>query len=69
MQKQHKLDQREIEILECLFGAWSDNDMPLYGGMSCQCVFDLMEKLGVDPSKGKDAMAEFERKYTAVEHV
>jgi hypothetical protein len=62
-----ELDQREIEIIECLFMAWTNDDMPLYGGMSCQCVFDLMEKLGIDPSEGKAVTAELEKKISVWE--
>ena len=56
-----KPDKRQKEIIECLFGAWAKNEMPLYGDYSYQEVFELMESLGVDTSEARIKLEEFER--------
>lgn len=55
-------NERQKEIFECLFKAWSENEMPLYGGYSYQEVFELMESFGVDTSEAKTKLEEFSRK-------
>lgn len=47
---QVELSAREIEIIECLAKGWADSDdMPLYGGLSYQCVIDFLAKIGLKP--------------------
>lgn len=53
------LTEQEKEVVECLLSAWTKGDMPLYGGLCYQDVYDLMDKLGVDKT---DAVAELERR-------
>ena len=52
------MDEREKQVLECLLLGWSKADMPLYGGLCYQDVFDLMRKLGVDPSEAETFLEE-----------
>lgn len=57
-----KPDERQREIFECLFKAWSENNMPLYGGYCYQEVFELMESFGVDTSEAKKTLDDLERR-------
>lgn len=41
-----ELSDKEREIIECMANAW-DNDGGLYGGLSCQMVSDLLQKLDI----------------------
>ena len=47
------MDEREIQVLECLLRGWSRAERPLYGGLCYQDVFDLMRKLGVDSTEAE----------------
>lgn len=44
------LDDKEKEIVECLVKGWIDSDCALYGGLSYQCVSDLLIKIGAPES-------------------
>jgi hypothetical protein len=53
----------EKEILECMFGAWINNGMPLYGGLSIQMALDYMESLGIDIEPATKKLEEIEAHY------
>ena len=40
------LNEREKEIVECLVNGWIENECRLYGGLSYQCVCELLTKIG-----------------------
>ena len=42
------LTNDEKEIIECMRDAWLNQSCPLYGSLSYQQVFDLLDKFGVD---------------------
>lgn len=41
------LTDRERCIMECMFSAWMDADLPLYGGHSYQDVIDMLKRFGM----------------------
>jgi len=41
------LTEREKEILNCMVGAWEENDAPMIGGCSYAEVFETLERLGL----------------------
>lgn len=45
------LTPQEIEIVECFFDEWVENEMSLPGDISYQKVIDFLQKIGIDPSK------------------
>jgi hypothetical protein len=53
-------EEKKREIVECMFKAWSEGDMPLYGGLCIQDVFDFVKQFGVDTSGCKDKVAKIE---------
>lgn len=53
------LNEREREVIECLLHGWTLGEMPLYGGLCYQDVYDLMDKLGVDKSEAVKALDDF----------
>ena len=54
------LSDDEKEIIECMFSAWLDKDMPLYGGLCYQQVIDLMVKLDISPQPIEDRIRHLE---------
>jgi hypothetical protein len=55
------MTKRQKEIIECLFGAWAKNEMPLYGGYSYGEVFEFMKSLGIDTTEAEQILDDFER--------
>jgi hypothetical protein len=55
------MQKEEKEIVECMFNSWIDDDMPLYGGLSYQQVFDLLDKLDIDKSPAVKRIEELEK--------
>jgi hypothetical protein len=51
----------EKEIFQSLFNGWVQADMLLPGNISYQMVFDLMKKIGVDPSEGEKKLAYYDK--------
>jgi len=56
------MTEEQKEILECMFRAWINGGMPLYGGLSIQMVLDYMESLGIDIEPAENNLAELEKK-------
>lgn len=57
------ITQRQREILECMFDAWADNGMPLYGGISLQEALEFMEQsFAVDVSDAEQKIVEIQRR-------
>lgn len=55
------LTEREKEILNCMVGAWEENEAPMVGGVSYAEVFELLERLGLQkPEKLIQRLKEYE---------
>jgi hypothetical protein len=57
-----ELNDKEIEIIECMAGAW-DEDGLLHGGLSSQMVYNLLTKLHIEIPTNLKNMCEFEDEY------
>lgn len=42
------LDEREVEVLDCLTTGWLTAGCPLYGNLSYSSVMELLRKLGAN---------------------
>ena len=59
------LNEREKEIVECLVNGWIENECRLYGGLSYQCVCELLAKIGATEAAQRvsNHMANEEKKF------
>ena len=46
-----KPNERELEVLRCLFDAWVDADMPLPGGISYEEAVVVLRRFGLDKAE------------------
>jgi len=58
--------EKEKEIIECMFGAWTKGGMPLYGNISIQAALDLMISLGIDTKEAEEYLDGIEKRYKRV---
>jgi len=61
-----EINEKQKEILECMFSAWTKNSMPLYGHISIQAAWDFMNELGIDTTESEKYLEELEAHYRKV---
>jgi hypothetical protein len=61
-----EINEKQKEILECMFKAWTENGMPLYGRISIQCAWDFMQELGIDTTESEKYLEELEAHYRKI---
>lgn len=60
------LNERELEILDCLVDGWLENDCLLPGDISYQDVIDFIKRLGMNGEKVKSHLTNMHEEYAKI---